>query len=105
MAIVHSLVGSLIDPLPFYTLDDSDSEQISGGRRGSDDDAGSPRRSRSGRDNQRSQLGSMTGGAGSQQSGGLMSLNIFQINLAINLIFGGNGNSIFNLQGNQLSSV
>jgi hypothetical protein len=47
----------------------------------------------------------MTGGAGSQQSGGLMSLNIFQINLAINLIFGGNGNSIFNLQGNQLSSV
>jgi hypothetical protein len=46
------------------------------------------------------------GGYGSQpSSGGLMGLNIFQINLAINMIFGGNGNSIFNMQGNQLSAL
>jgi hypothetical protein len=44
-------------------------------------------------------------GLGSQSFGGLTSVNVFQINLAINMIFGGNGNSIFNMQGNQLSGV
>lgn len=107
MAFVHTLVGSFIDPVHFTTLADCQSEQISGGRRGrGDDDAGSDRRPRSGRDCQPGQLASSMGGYGSQpSSGGLMGLNIFQINLAINMIFGGNGNSIFNLQGNQLSAL
>jgi len=107
MASDHMLVGSLIDPVHFTTLADCQSEQISGGRRGrGDDDAGSDRRSRSGRDCQPGQLGSTMGGYGSQSSsGGLMGLNIFQINLAINMIFGGNGNSILNMQGNQLSAL
>jgi hypothetical protein len=47
----------------------------------------------------------MMGGYGSQSSGGLMGLNISQFNLAINMIFGGNGNSIVNMQGNQLSAL
>ena len=105
MAFDLMLVGSLIDPVHFTTLADCQSEQVSGGRRGRDDDAGSHRRSRSGRDCQPGQLGSMTGGYGSQSSGGLMGLNIFQINLAINMIFGGSGNSILNMQGNQLSAL
>ena len=106
MAFDHTLVGSLIDPVHFTTLADCQSEQISGGRRGrGDDDAGTHRRSRSGRDCQPGQLGSMMGGYGSQSSGGLMGLNIFQINLAINMIFGGSGNSILNMQGNQLSAL
>ena len=37
--------------------------------------------------------------------GSLMSVNVYQINLAINMIFGGAGNSIFNMQGNQLSGI
>jgi len=99
-------VGSLMDPGHFVTLADCQSEQISGGRRGrGDDDAGSDRRSRSGRDCQPGQLGSLMAGLGSQSFGGLTSVNVFQINLAINMIFGGNGNSIFNMQGNQLSGV
>jgi hypothetical protein len=35
------------------------------------------------------------------QSSGLFSINIYQINIALNMIMGGTGNSIFNLQGNQ----
>jgi len=105
MAFDHTLVGSLIDPVHFTTLADCQSEQISGGRRGRDDDAGSHRRSRSGRDCQPGQLGPLIGGFGFQSFGSLMSLNVFQLNLAINMIFGGNGNSIFNMQGNQLSGI
>jgi hypothetical protein len=45
------------------------------------------------------------GGFGSPAFGGSMSVNVFQINLAINMIFGGNGNSILNMQGNQLSGI
>lgn len=106
MAFDHTLVGSLIDPVHFTTLADCESELISGGRRGrGDDDAGSDRRSRSGRDSQPGQLGSLMGGFGSPAFGGSMSVNVFQINLAINMIFGGNGNSIFNMQGNQLSGI
>jgi len=101
----YILVGSLMDPGHFTILADCQSEQISGGRRGrGDDDAGSDRRSRSGRDCQPGQLGSLMGGLGSHSFGGLMSANVFQINLAINMIFGGNGNSIFNMQGNQSSA-
>ena len=99
-------VGSLMDPGYFTTLADCQSEQISGGRRGrGDDDAGSDRRSRSGGGCQPGQFGSMMGGLVSQSFGGLTSVNVFQINLALNMIFGGNGNSIFNMQGNQLSGV
>ena len=105
MAFDHTLVGSLIDPVHFTTLADCQSEQISGGRRGRDDDAGSDRRSRSGRDCQPGQLGPLIGGFGFQSFGSLMSVNVFQLNLAINMIFGGNGNSILNMQGNQLSGV
>ena len=103
----HMPVRSLMDPGHFTTLADCQSEQISGGRRGRGDvDAGSDRRSRSGRDCQPGQLGSMMGGYGSQSSsGGLMGLNIFQINLALNMIIGGSGNSILNMQGNQLSAL
>jgi hypothetical protein len=106
MANEYLVFGSSVAPLPFYTLSDSKSEQISGGRRGrGGDDAGSDRRSRSGRGCQPGQLGSLIGGFGSQSFGSLMSVNVFQLNLAINLIFGGNGNSILNMQGNQLSGV
>ena len=106
MAKEYLVVGSSVAPLPFYTLSDCKSEQISGGRRGrGDDDAGSDRRSRSGRDCQPGQLGSLIGGFGSQSFGSLMSASVFQLNLAINMIVGGNGNSILNMQGNQLSGV
>ena len=99
-------VGSLMETGHFTTLADCQSEQISGGRRGrGDDDAGSDRRSRSGRDCQPGQLGSTMGGLGSQSFGGLISVNVFQINLAINMMLGGNGNSILNMQGNQLSGI
>lgn len=102
----HMPVRSLMDPGHFTTLADCQSEQISGGRSGRGDvDAGSDRRSRSGRDCQPGQLGSLMGGLGSQSFGGLISMNVFQINLAINMIFGGNGNSILNMQGNQLSGI
>ena len=106
MANEYLVVGCSVVPLPFYTLSDCKSEQISGGRRGrGDGDAGSDRRSRSGRDCQPGQLGPLMGGFGSQSFGSLMSVNVFQLNLAINMIFGGNGNSIFNMQGNQLSGI
>jgi len=102
----HMPVGSLTEPVHFTTIADCQSEQISGGRRGrGDDDAGSDRRSRSGRDCQPGQLGSTMGGLGSQSFGGLISVNVFQINVAINMMFGGNGNSILNMQGNQLSGI
>jgi hypothetical protein len=42
----------------------------------------------------------MTGFFGGQPSGSL-AVNIYQINIALNMIMGGTGNSIFNLQGNQ----
>jgi hypothetical protein len=47
----------------------------------------------------------MPGGCGMPSFGSLMSVNVYQINLAINMIFGGAGNSIFNMQGNQLSGI
>ena len=105
MAIEYSVDGSSSDLLPFFALSDCQSEQISGGRRGREDDSGSRCGSRSGREKERSPLGSLMGGFGSQSLGALLSVNVFQINLAINMIFGGNGNSIFNMQGNQLSGI
>ena len=105
MANEYLVVGSSVAPLPFYTLSDSKSEQISGGRRGREGDSGSRCGSRSQREMERSPRGSLIGGFGSQSFGGLMSVNVFQLNLAINMIFGGNGNSLFNMQGNQLSGV
>jgi hypothetical protein len=98
-------VASSTELLPFCPLSDCQSEQISGGRRGREDDSGSRCGSRSEREKERSPIGSLMGGYGSQAFGGLMSINVFQINLAINMIFGGNGNSIFNMQGNQLSGI
>jgi hypothetical protein len=105
MAFEHLVVGSSMDSLPFDILSDCQSEQISGGRRGREDDSGSRCGSRSEREKERSPLGSLMGGFGSPAFGGSMSVNVFQINLAINMIFGGNGNSIFNMQGNQLSGI
>ena len=105
MANEYLDVGSSTAPLSFYTLSDCQSEQISGGRRGREDDSGSRCGSRSEREKERSPIASLMGGFGSQALGGLISTNVFQLNLAINMIFGGNGNSILNMQGNQLSGI
>jgi hypothetical protein len=35
------------------------------------------------------------------QSSGSFAVNIYQFNIALNMIMGGTGNSILNLQGNQ----
>lgn len=105
MAIDNLIEISLIELLPFSPLSDCQSEQICGGRRGRVDDSGSRCGSRSDRVKERSPIGSLLGSYGSQAFGGLMSVNVFQLDLAINMIFGGSGNSIFNLQGNQLSGI
>ena len=105
MANEYLDVGSSTAPLSFYTLGDCQSEQISGGRRGREDDSGSRCGFRSVREKERSPIASLMGGFGSQALGGLISTNVFQLNLAINMIFGGNGNSILNMQGNQLSAL
>jgi hypothetical protein len=100
----HHSLTHLFESSNFCRLSDGQSELITGGRSRGDDDS-RHRQSGSGRDKQRGHQGSMPGGCGMPSFGGFMSVNVYQINLAINMIFGGAGNSIFNMQGNQLSGI
>jgi len=82
------------------SLGDCQTELVMGGRHGRDRDDSRHRSGacRSNNDGGRSypSIGFFGG-----QSSGLFSINIYQINIALNMIMGGTGNSIFNLQGNQ----
>ena len=86
------------------SLGDCQAELVMGGRHGRDRDdsrhrSGSCRRSNDG-GRSYPNIGFFGG-----QSTGSFGVNIYQINIALNMIMGGTGNSIFNLQGNQAAPI
>jgi len=89
-------VGALV----IYPLGDCQAELIMGGRHGRERDDSRHRSGSCGRTSGGG-LSSPVFGYFGGQSSFPFAVNIFQINLALNMIMGGNGNSIFNLQGNQ----
>jgi hypothetical protein len=82
------------------SLGDCQTELVMGGRHGRERDDSRHRSGSCGRTSGGGLSYPMTGFIGGQASG-LFAVNIYQINLALNMIMGGNGNSILNLQGNQ----
>ena len=93
-----------VDTPLISSLGDCQSELVVGGRRGLDRDdsrhrSGPCRPHRDGGGSSR-----LIGFFGGQPSGPF-AINIYQINIALNMIMGGTGNSILNLQGNQTAPV
>lgn len=100
MLIDSTPKDGFIDSTTISSLGDCQAELIVGGRHGSEREdsrhgSGSCRRHRDG--NQNSPVIGAFGG----QSSGQFGINIYQINIALNMIMGGTGNSILNMQGNQ----
>jgi hypothetical protein len=89
-----------VDTPAIHPLGDCQTELIMGGKRGRERDDSRHRSGSCGRTSGGGLSYPMAGFIGGQASG-LFAVNIYQINLALNMIMGGNGNSIFNLQGNQ----
>ena len=89
-----------VDSPTICALGDHQTELVMGGRRGSDGDDSRHRSGSCRRHGDGGRSYPMTGFFGGQSSG-LLAVNIYQINIALNMIMGGTGNSIFNLQGNQ----
>jgi hypothetical protein len=93
-----------VDTPAIYPLGDCQTELIMGGRHGRERDDSRHRSGSCGRSIGGGLSCPMTGFFGGQSSGPF-SVTIYQINLALNMIMGGTGNSILNLQGNQAAQA
>ena len=89
-----------VDTPTIHPLGDCQTELIVGGRRERERDDSRHRSGSCGRTSRGGFSYPMSGIFGGQPSGSF-AVNIYQFNIALNMIMGGAGNSILNLQGNQ----
>jgi hypothetical protein len=91
---------SFVDAPAIHPLGDCQTELIMGGRHGRERDDSRHRSGSCGRTSGGGLSYPLFGFFGGQSSVPF-AVNIYQINFALNMIMGGNGNSILNFQGNQ----